>query len=180
MNVTIFGGTLPQPGDLAYTEAERLGAILAKSGHVVITGGYIGTMEAASKGACFAGGHVIGVTCQQIENWRGSKANRWVLEERKVETLQERMIGLMDAADAILALPGGIGTLAEISLFWNRMVIQASPRKPFILIGSGWREITAALNTSLDDYFPSHHLDMLQFAATVEEAADLLAADARR
>lgn len=173
MNVTIFGGTLPQPGQPAYLEAERLGALLARAGHVVITGGYMGTMEAASKGANEAGGHVIGVTCQQIEDWRGSNANRWVTEERKVATLEERMLGLMDAADTILALPGGIGTLAEISLFWNRMVIQASPRKPLILIGPGWRDIIAAFSTSLQGYFTPQQLGMLQFAATVEEAASL-------
>lgn len=174
MNVTIFGGTLPKPGDAAYADAERLGAILAKAGHVVITGGYMGTMEATSKGANEAGGHVIGITCQQIEDWRHSSANCWVLEERKAATLEERMIELMDAADAILALPGGIGTLAEISLFWNRMVVQASPRKPMILIGTGWREAIATMSTVLDGYFPPQHIDLLQYAATIEAAAQML------
>ena len=65
MNITIFGGTKPQPGDADYREAERLGSLLARAGHTVITGGYIGTMEAVSKGAAEAGGHVIGVTCRE-------------------------------------------------------------------------------------------------------------------
>lgn len=174
MNVTIFGGTKPRPGEPAYLEAERLGALLARAGHTVITGGYIGTMEAASKGAAEAGGHVVGITCDEIEAWRGGKANPWVLEEQKVGTLQERMILLMERADAVLALPGGIGTLAEISLLWNRMIIEASPRKPLVLIGPGWQAVVDQL-AAMDGYFPPAHIDMLRLAAGVEEAAAALA-----
>ena len=170
MNITIFGGTKPRPGEIAYQEAECLGELLAKAGHTIITGGYMGTMEATSKGANEAGGHVIGITCVQIETWRGGKANRWVVEERKVQTLEERMIVLMDTADAVMALPGGIGTLAEISLLWNRMVIEASPRKPLILIGSGWQSVVDALNDSLEGYFPPGYLEMLRFATSAEDA----------
>jgi uncharacterized protein (TIGR00730 family) len=170
MNVTVFGGTKPKPGDADYHEAQRLGALLAYAGHTVITGGYIGTMEAVSKGAAKAGGHVVGITCREIEDWRGGKANPWVHEEHKVETLQERMTVLMDRADAVIALPGGIGTLAEISLLWNRMIIAASPRKPLILIGAGWQTVVGQL-AALDGYFPPAHIGLLRFAATVDEAA---------
>jgi uncharacterized protein (TIGR00730 family) len=174
MNVTIFGGTKPKPGELDYLEAERLGSLLARAGHTVITGGYIGIMEAASRGAAEAGGHVVGITCREIEDWRGSLANPWVLEEIKVDTLQERMIILMDRADAVLALPGGIGTLAEISLLWNRMIIQSSPQKPLILIGSGWRAVAAQL-AAMDGYFPPAHFEMLRFTAGIEDAVAAVA-----
>jgi uncharacterized protein (TIGR00730 family) len=169
MNVTIFGGTKPKPGEPDYRAAEWLGSLLARAGHTVITGGYIGTMEAASRGAAEAGGHVVGVTCREIENWRGGKANPWVREEIKVDTLQERMIILMDRADAVLALPGGIGTLAEISLLWNRMIIQSSPRKPLILIGPGWQAVAGQLE-QLDGYFPPAHIELLRFAPSIEDA----------
>lgn len=39
--------------------------MLAERGHIVLNGGYIGTMEAVSRGAAEAGGHVIGVTCEE-------------------------------------------------------------------------------------------------------------------
>src|SRR5512143_1618151 len=102
MKVTVFGGTLPKPGEHDYLEAVRLGDLLAQSGHTVITGGYMGTMEAVSKGAADAGGHVIGVTCDEIERWRSSKANPWVKEEWRYATLPERMIAMMDACDAAI------------------------------------------------------------------------------
>ena len=88
MNITVFGGSTPTRTD--YEQAEILGRLLGEAGHTVLTGGYIGTMEAVSKGAAEAGAHVIGVTCEQIENWRPVGRNKWVIEERKYRTLGER------------------------------------------------------------------------------------------
>lgn len=56
MNITVFGGAQPQTGTPAYQEAYLLGKILAGAGHTVLTGGYMGTMEAISRGAAEAGG----------------------------------------------------------------------------------------------------------------------------
>ena len=56
MNISIFGGSQPKEGDIAYAEAQELGKLLAQRGHTVLTGGYIGTMEAVSRGASDAGG----------------------------------------------------------------------------------------------------------------------------
>jgi predicted Rossmann-fold nucleotide-binding protein len=86
-------------------------------------------MEAVSRGAAEAGGHVIGVTCTEISRWHGLAANPWIQEERQTATLMERLEGLIRGSDAALALPGGPGTLAEISLAWNLMIVgSVSPR----------------------------------------------------
>src|SRR5262245_61788773 len=111
MNISVFGGSQPKEGSPAYYEAMELGRLLAQRGHTVLTGGYIGTMEAVSRGAHEAGGHVIGVTCEDIETWRPIKANRWVKEERRMKTLVERLHALIHESDAAMALPGGAGTL---------------------------------------------------------------------
>jgi uncharacterized protein (TIGR00725 family) len=170
MQVTIFGGTKPRPGENAYEDAVRLGRLLAAAGHTVVTGGYMGIMEAVSRGAKEAGGHVIGITCEEIERWRKSPANAWVIEERKVATLQERMIKLIDAGDVVIALPGGVGTLAEITLLWNRMIVEAAPKRKLILIGEGWRSTFQSLFESMNSYFPSAHQSMLSYAAEIEDA----------
>ena len=65
--ISVFGSSLPTEGMSEYAEARELGGILAKSGYIIATGGYRGVMEAASRGASEAGGHVIGVTCDRIE-----------------------------------------------------------------------------------------------------------------
>jgi uncharacterized protein (TIGR00730 family) len=116
MNITVFGGSQPMEGSAAYEEARKLGTLLAQRGHAVLTGGYMGTMEAVSHGASEAGGHVIGVTCEDIETWRARKANQWVKEERRKKSLIERLQALIEGCDAAIALPGGAGTLTEISV----------------------------------------------------------------
>src|SRR5215475_14919834 len=111
MRVTVFGGSEPKEGSAAYAEAMELVKLLAEHGHTVLTGGYIGVMEAVSRGAREAGGHVIGVTCEEIEAWRHIKANAWVMEEIRKKTLVERLHALIHESDAALALSGGAGTL---------------------------------------------------------------------
>ncbi|MEO5887867.1 MAG: hypothetical protein ABIQ77_09400, partial [Anaerolineales bacterium] len=87
MKVSVFGGSQPRADSTAYAEAQELGRLLAERGHIVLTGGYIGVMEAVSRGAHEAGGHVIGVTSEEIEAWRPIKANSWVMEEIRTKTL---------------------------------------------------------------------------------------------
>ena len=123
MNITVFGGAQPKEGSDAYEEARELGKLLAEHGHTVLTGGYMGTMEAVSRGASETGGHVIGVTCEDIEAWRNTSANQWVKEERKKKSLLERLQALIEGCDAAIALSGGAGTLTEISLMWNLMIV---------------------------------------------------------
>ena len=152
--ITVFGGSLPQPGSPPYLEAYRLGSLLAGAGYAVQTGGYIGTMEAVSRGASEAGGHVIGVTCDEIEDWRPVAPNQWVAEEKRCQTLRKRLYVLIDDCDGAIALPGGIGTLAEVALTWAQLQIQPEDQKPLILIGSGWQETLAAFKTTLGEYIP--------------------------
>jgi uncharacterized protein (TIGR00730 family) len=172
MNITVFGGAQPKKDSAAYEEARELGKILAEHGHAVLTGGYYGTMEAVSRGASEAGGHVIGVTCQDIEDWRGSKANAWVKEERKKKTLLERLQALIEGCDAAIALPGGAGTLTEISLMWNLMIVESLPPRPLTLVGSGWQSTFDQFFSEFDTYMPIHQRELLYFAKDVKTAAE--------
>ncbi len=175
MKITVFGGSAPKPGTPAYQEAYTLGKLLAEHGQSVITGGYIGTMEAVSRGASEAGGHVIGVTCEEIESWRDVRPNQWVAEEWRYPTLKARLNALIEKCDAAFALPGGPGTLTEIMLMWNQLIIQALPPRPLILIGSGWQTVLdQAFYTELDDYIPESQRAHLQFASDIETAVKLL------
>ena len=97
--ITVFGGSKPIPGSPPYQAAFNLGEMLAKAGFAVQTGGYIGTMEAISRGASEAGGHVIGVTCDEIENWRQVAPNQWVAEQKRRPTLRERLFVLIDECE---------------------------------------------------------------------------------
>src|SRR5512134_1709123 len=94
--ISVFGSSAPRPGSADYEAARTLGRLLARAGFVVQTGGYSGIMAGASQGAAEAGGHVIGVTCAQIERFRPIPANQWVTEEIKKRTLRERLFYLVD------------------------------------------------------------------------------------
>jgi uncharacterized protein (TIGR00730 family) len=174
MRVSVFGGSQPKEGSTAYAEAIELGRLLAGRGHTVLTGGYIGVMEAVSRGAQEAGGHVIGVTCEDIETWRPIKANAWVMEEIRKKTLEERLHTLIHESDAALALPGGPGTLTEICLTWNLMTVESLHRRPLILIGDGWQSVFDQFFTGLQAYVPAHQREILQFARNGQTAVDML------
>ena len=174
MKISVFGGSQPKAGDQSYTEAFELGKILAQRGHTVLTGGYIGTMEAVSRGAAEAGGHVIGVTCEDLERWRPVGRNNWVLEEWKKQTLFERLQSLIEKCDAAFALPGGPGTLTEIALTWNLMIIQSLPVRPLILIGDGWNKVFHQLFTSQGSYVSDQQRELLHFATDVTTALTTL------
>jgi uncharacterized protein (TIGR00730 family) len=174
MRVTVFGGSQPKEDSTAYAEARELGRLLASHGHTVLTGGYIGVMEAVSRGAQEAGGHVIGVTCEDIETWRPIKANAWVMEEIRKKTLVERLHTLIHESDAALALPGGPGTLTEISLMWNLMIVESLHRRPLILIGDGWQSVFDQFFQGLDAYVPAHQREILRFAKDGQTAVEML------
>jgi uncharacterized protein (TIGR00725 family) len=168
MRVSVFGGAQPKEGEAAYIEAFELGRMLAERGHTVLTGGYIGTMEAVSRGAHEAGGHVIGVTCEDIELWRKVKANSWVKEEIRKKTLVERLHTLIHESDAAFALPGGAGTLTEISLMWNLH------RRPLILIGRGWQSTFDQFFKEFSSYMTVPQREILKFAEDVQTAVKIL------
>jgi uncharacterized protein (TIGR00730 family) len=174
MNVTVFGSSQPKEGDAPYAEAYELGKLLARAGHSVLTGGYIGSMEAVSRGASESGGHVIGVTCGDIETWRPVRPNVWVKEERRFPTLEERLTELVRACDAAIALPGGPGTLTEISLTWNLMIVRSMPVKPLILMGTGWRFVMESFYHSFETNIPQKQRELLHFVRDNQEAVKML------
>lgn len=168
--VSVFGGSAPKPGEPAYQVALRLGKLLGSAGYTVLNGGYIGIMEAVSRGANEAGGHVIGITCDEIEAWRPVAPNAYLSEEIRYPTVRKRLFALIEGCDAAMALPGGAGTLAEIALTWNQMQTAAIPARPLILVGAGWQRTFAEMFQTMPDYVPAEHRAYLTFAPDVESA----------
>lgn len=170
--VTVFGGSNPSPFD--YDQAFTLGRRLATAGYAVITGGYIGTMEAVSKGAAEAGGHVIGITCDEIEGWRPVRPNPWVKEERRYPTLRQRLFALIEDGHAAISLPGGLGTLAEISVMWTHLLIGAISPRPLILVGEGWKTTFERFFLTFDGYIPEGQKQWVTYASDITAAMKTL------
>ncbi|HOJ01259.1 MAG TPA: LOG family protein [Anaerolineaceae bacterium] len=170
MKVSVFGSAHPKPGDTEYLEAYRLGKCLAERGYIVLNGGYVGTMEAVSKGTAEAGGHVIGVTCDDIERWRNDKPNPWVHEVMHHTDLFGRISGLVRNCDAAIALPGGVGTLAEIALTWNMIILESIPVPYLLLVGEGWKRVMTTFFDEMPCFVPTSVREYIRFCLNIEEA----------
>ena len=166
--ISVFGSSAPQPGSAAYDEAWLVGQLLAEAGFVVATGGYSGTMTAVSQGAAEAGGHVIGVTCDQIEQFRPIGPNRWVQEEIRYRTLRERLLHLVTQSDGMIVLPGGIGTLSEMTLAWSFLQVGEVAAQPLVLLGDIWRQTVQMFYAP--EYVREKDMALLFFADEVETA----------
>ena len=170
--ISVFGSARPKPDTPDYVQAYEVGRLLAKNGYAVATGGYMGTMEGVSKGASEAGGHVIGVTSQQIELYRPIAPNQWVAEEIKYDSLRERMLHLVMNNDGAIVLPGGVGTLAELALAWNLIQVDEIGARPFVLLGDIWKRTFEAFISA--DYVTDETAAIAQYADTLEQAVQLI------
>jgi uncharacterized protein (TIGR00730 family) len=136
--VAVFGSGSVAPEDPLLAEAERLGRLLAEAGFVLMSGGYAGTMEAASRGANQAGGQAIGVTMDLFTPRLAP--NAWLTKERRVKDFFPRLKKLT-SADAFVLLRGGIGTLTEATLVWSLIQTGQIAPRPFIFVGDGWHRL---------------------------------------
>jgi uncharacterized protein (TIGR00730 family) len=166
--ISVFGSAVPQPGSQPFAEARLIGQLLVQAGFAVATGGYSGTMTAVSQGAAEAGGHVIGVTSEQIERFRPLKPNPWVKEEIRYPTLRERLLHLVTHNHGMIALPGGIGTLSEMTLAWSFLQVGEIEPRPFVMLGAKWPPTIHAFFDPM--YIRQEHMELLYFADSPETA----------
>ena len=175
--IAVFGSSTVKESDRAYRLALDLGRELAEAGADVMTGGYSGTMEACSRGARDAGGHVVGVTVDLFES--RSPMNRWVAQRVHTPNLYERLKYLVEHAAGFIALPGSIGTLTEVFLTWTLLSVDGRARAPLVLLGDHWPDFLKSLRHP--DMVLPHLFEYVDHAATPREAARLaLAGPVRR
>ena len=109
--VSIFGSARTKPDDPMYRAAEETGALFAKSGVPVITGGGPGIMEAANKGAYEAGGLSIGCN---IELAHEQHINQYLTQSLDFKFFFVRKTMFVKYAVGYVVFPGGFGTLDEL------------------------------------------------------------------
>jgi uncharacterized protein (TIGR00730 family) len=133
--VTIFGSArLPQ--DNKYCKmAYKLGGLLAKNGHAVITGGGPGIMEAANHGAYEIGGRSIGLNITLAHE---QHPNPFLTDCLTFEYFFARKVSLAMSAKVFAFFPGGFGTMDEISEILCLMQEAKMPKMPVFLIGKDY------------------------------------------
>jgi uncharacterized protein (TIGR00730 family) len=166
--VTIFGGAKCGEKDTEYAQAKRVGELLADAGFTVCTGGYLGVMEAASRGAHERGGRVLGIVMNQFK----AEPNRYLTDKVATPHFYERLQRLITRSVGFIAIRGGMGTVTEMSLVWNKIQTKVIGPRPLVLLGECWppivREWQKHLAVSDDD------VAALDFASTPEEAVAII------
>jgi len=165
--VAVFGSSASRPGDGEYEDGIKCGRLLAEAGLAVATGGYGGLMEAVCRGAAEAGGTTYGVTAPDVFPKRVG-ANPWVQRELPADDLVRRIAQLTDLASGFIALPGSIGTLAELVIAWNLAYVAPFADKgfgPIATVGDTWSDLVPLLTRRLNS-----DSEMIRLCSTVDEA----------
>jgi uncharacterized protein (TIGR00725 family) len=166
--VTVFGSSIPKPGDEEYETAYLLGKQLAQSGLNVCSGGFRGIMDAVSKGCVEQGGIAIGVTLD-IYN---VKPSQYLTKEIKCHTLFDRLKNLIETGDAYIVLQGGTGTLVEMALVWEYMNKYMIPEKPFACHGNLWNEIVGIMEKQIEK--EKRKVGLIKCFDEIEECANYI------
>ncbi len=163
--VTIFGGAKCAEDSPEYLEARKLGGRLAEAGFTICTGGYLGVMEAASRGAREKGGRVLGIVMNQFKH----EPNRFLTEKVATDHFYDRLQNLITRSVGFVALRGGMGTVTEISLVWNKLTTGVLGRRPLVLVGDCWKPVVDAWRTYL--VVSESDISFLEFASDADSAA---------
>lgn len=114
MNVCVFAASSSRIDSVYSDAASELGTLLAESGMTIIYGGGgIGLMGKLADAALEKGGSITGVipAFMKAEGWGHALVNDMIV----TDDMGERKKWMFDRADAVVALPGGIGTLEELT-----------------------------------------------------------------
>jgi uncharacterized protein (TIGR00725 family) len=166
--VTIFGGSKCRESDPEYAQARRVGELLAEAGYTICTGGYLGVMEAASRGAHERGGRVLGIVMNQFK----AEPNRFLTDKVATPHFYDRLQHLITRSVGFIAIRGGMGTVTELSLVWNKIQTRVIEPRPLVLLGECWLPVvkTWQANLAVSD----QDIAALDFASTAEEAVAIV------
>jgi len=137
--VTIFGSARLKLGSFAYDSVKRLAAELTKMGCDIMSGGGPGLMQAANEGAASvdpkALNRSIGI---RVDLLFEQEVNPFVGKVYDHRTFFSRLHHFMIVSDAFVVVPGGIGTLLELSIAWQLLQVRKLYNTPLILVGKMW------------------------------------------
>jgi uncharacterized protein (TIGR00730 family) len=175
-SVTVFGSARTKPADPYYQTAYDLGALLAKEGLSVITGGGPGIMEATNKGAKDAGGASAGVG---IELPFEASNNAYIDADKNItfRYFFVRKLMFLKYAQAFVAFPGGLGTLDELFESLTLSQTGKTPKFPILLVGRDyWSGLLGWLNSKVleEGNVNEDDLELFRIVDTAEEVMEAI------
>lgn len=174
-NVCVYSASSTKIASAYFEAATELGRLLAIKGINLINGaGSIGLMAAASDAALAAGGTVTGVIPRFMveQGWHHMGLTRLV----ETDTMHERKQLMAGMADAVIALPGGCGTMEELLeiITWKQLGLYLNPI--IILNVDGFYDpLLTMLHQAVEQQFMRpEHASIWRVASTPEEAVGML------
>lgn len=157
--------------------AQALGSAIASRGiGLVYGGGHVGLMGAVADGALAAGGRVTGVIPRALMD--RELGHRGIQDLRVVADMHERKTTMADLADAFIALPGGWGTIEELTemLTWLQLGIHAKPIG--VLNDGGYFDAFLRFAATMIDegFVRAEHRDLFRVESDPDALIDRLAA----
>ncbi len=143
--ITAFGASRTDLDPHLYADVTELSRKIASLGWDGLVGGHQGMMAAFCQGIRAGGGHVRGITLERFP----TPPDHALSEEIRAHTFFDRMEALIEGGKAYLVLPGGLGTVAELAMTWDLLVIHVLEPRPLILYGPMWRDILDAFARGL-------------------------------
>ena len=170
--VSIYGSARVKPGDKLYLKTEEIAYSLGKAGFSIITGGGPGLMEAANKGALKAGVKSVGVNIELPEEQLPNTYSNISLSMRHFFV---RKVLLVKYATAFVIMPGGLGTLDELTEVLTLMQTLKIRPFPVLLYGSDyWNGFLDWLkdHTLAGGFISKEDLHLLRVCDDTEEIVD--------
>lgn len=170
--VTIYGSARLRADDELYAQTEEIARRLGELGFSIITGGGPGVMEAANKGALKAGVTSVGLNIEMPEE---QPCNPYSTKSITFSHFFVRKVMLVKYAIAFVIMPGGLGTLDELTEVLS--LIQTHKIKPFpVLLFNSlyWKGFLEWLQSSAlaRGYISEDDLDLLRVCDHPDEVIE--------
>lgn len=175
MKICIYGASSRTLDEIYYTEAEKLGILMAQRGHsLVFGGGAQGLMGAAAKGVHSEGGEILGIAPRFFDE--PGILYEHCTEMIFTETMRERKQLMEDKSEACIVLPGGIGTYEEFFEILTLKQLGRSSHGIVMLNTNGYFAPMQALlkHTAQERFMSENCLDIFSVADTPEAALEML------
>ncbi|MDN5923380.1 MAG: TIGR00730 family Rossman fold protein [Xanthomonadales bacterium] len=176
MRICVYCASSQQSAPFYREAAFRLGELIAEAGHsVVFGGGSVGSMGAVADGALSKGGTVIGILPRFMDDLEWG--HKGLSELQLVEDMRERKHRLLTGSDAVVALPGGCGTLEELfeAITLKRLGIYLNP---IVLLDTHgfYQSLDSFMGKVIGEHFMNpEHAAMWQLVAQPEQVLPAIA-----
>jgi len=172
--ITIYGSARLRPEDELFAQTEEIACRLGQMGFSIITGGGPGVMEAANKGAFKAGAKSVGLNIELPEE---QVCNAYTTKSITFSHFFARKVMLVKYATAFIIMPGGLGTLDELTEVLTLMQTHKMKPFPVILFDSNyWEGFLDWLKSSVlaREFVSEEDLDLLRVCDEPDTVIDVV------